>query len=120
MKNFSKKFISIGILLVFSLLGISKLNAQDSKLEIKIETVSVSSHGSDDGKIKVHLTGGNPEFIYRLYDSAPWDGGNEITRSEPTFEIEYTFNNLKPGKYMVCVTDNTQVTKCEYITVKEE
>jgi len=120
MKNFSKKFISIGILLMFSLLGISELNAQDSKLEIKIETVSVSSLGSDDGKIIVNVDGDNPDFIYRLLDNAPWDNGNILESSEPTTDSQYTFNNLKAGKYLVCVTDKNRLTRFEYVTVEEE
>jgi hypothetical protein len=101
-------------------MGINELNAQESKLEIKIETVSVSSHGSDDGKIIVNVDGDNPDFIYRLFDKAPWDGGKELAISVRTYENAFVFENLKDDTYMVCVTDDAKVTKCEYITVKHE
>lgn len=120
MKSFKIIMKSVCIMSVLLLMSAIELSAQDSNLEIKIESAAVSNDGASDGKIIVTATSDKPNFVYRLFDNAPWDNGNVLAISEPTNESKYIFENLKPAKYTVCVTDDAKVTRCEYVTVREE
>ena len=58
---------------------------------------NVSCNGFSDGEITVAITGGNPDYYYRLDGSATW--------SATTFSSPFTISGLSPGSYSVSVKD---------------
>lgn len=94
------------------------LKAQYPKLEVKVLAIAESAVGKSDAQIQLITDGERPPYTYQLFDKAPWEGGKEITRSEKTSDVQYTFKNLTTGNYFVCVTDSEESSDCEIIRIQ--
>lgn len=94
------------------------LKAQYPKLEVKATAIAESEIGKTDAQLILETNGERPPYRYQLFDKAPWDGGKEIARSEKTSEVQFTFKNLAPATYFVCVTDSEENSDCEIIQIK--
>ncbi len=99
-----KKAILTTCILVFTLLAI-KASGQD--LVIQVSSEAVSTAAATDGKIEVTIDSGDPEYVFFLYDNEPWQDANQITKSAPTFDGRYVFEDLPAGRYFAGVIDNS-------------
>ena len=68
--------------------------------------------------ITVTVTQGCPDFTFYLMTNDLLKG-EVLMQSEPTGEKRYTFRQVKPGKYMLKITDSTGVQTGKTIVVKE-
>ena len=62
---------------------------------------------NDDGTINLTITveNGSPEFVFLLYDQAPWNDGQLIESKENVKENTVTFPMLKKMDYYVMIQD---------------
>lgn len=104
--------------IIMIIMASTPIKAQYPKLEVKATAISESQPGKSDAQIQLVTEGERPPYVYQLFDKAPWNGGKELARSEKTSEIQYTFKNLSPGNYFVCVTDSEESSDCEIIQIK--
>ena len=90
-----------------SLLTAIYINVTGQEFSIKVDAQPVSIVEGTDGKIEVIIEQGETEFIYFLYDNEPWQNGNQIEMSNPTFNNKYIFENLPAGRYFAGAIDNS-------------
>jgi hypothetical protein len=113
-----KILIFIQLIIVFLIAG--NINAQNPRLELKYTVVAESSINSGDAEIRLSVDGEQPPFTFQLFDKAPWEGGKEIASTEKTTLNQYSFTNLKNGKYLACVSDSNGNSVCEYVIIEIE
>jgi hypothetical protein len=120
MINKTMKIFNYPALLIsfISLLSLgTNVNAQQSDFSVEVQIDYNTTEGDNNNIVTVTLDASNPEYIYLLYDKLPWEGGTQLQKSEPTYNENYTYANLEPGKYLICVADNDKNTKCKSFTV---
>ncbi len=107
-------------MMLFSIIAIYGLKAQEVKLEIQAVVTPASSPETEDGTILVKVLENDGPYLFRLLDKAPWDGGVVLASMGPINETEFSFSGLKPGNYMVFVTENDQATSFLNVSVSIE
>jgi hypothetical protein len=124
--NHMKKYTSVLrklslIMLVFaSTLFLTNLFGQKSDFKIEILPKNETSTNSKDGELKIIVQGNAQSYSYSLFDKEPWNQGSIIKYTEFIDQTEYTFLNLAPGNYFVCVTDSEDKSVCESINLSED
>lgn len=98
-----KAILTICILIITTLFV--KILGQE--FGINVESSPVSTEEGTDGSIEVIIVQGEPEYIYFLYDSEPWQDGDQIRSSNPTYDNTYIFENLPAGRYFAGAIDNS-------------
>lgn len=117
MKPYTMTLKPLVLMMLFGILTISGLKAQEVKLEIQAIVSPASSPEAEDASILVQVLDKNEPYLFRLLDKAPWEGGVVIATMGPIGETEYRFTGLKAGNYMVFVTDNNQTTSFINVSV---
>jgi hypothetical protein len=106
---------SILLLSLLSLLSVS-LYAQTLQYETEIRYNTDASDITAD--ITVTVTQGSPVYTFYLMTNDLLKG-EVLMQSEPTGDKQYTFRQVKAGKYILKITDGTGVQTGRTIVVKE-
>lgn len=94
-------------------------NITGQEFSIKVNSAAVTLPEGTDGKIEVTIEQGEPEYIYFLYDKEPWQGGNKINESGPTYNNIIVFENLPAGRYFAGAIDNSGKSTFKEVFVEE-
>jgi hypothetical protein len=111
-----KKVILTTCILVFTA---AYFNVIGQDFSIKVNSTAVRLPEGADGKIEVIIEQGEPEYIYFLYDSEPWQGGNKINESDPTYNNMFVFENLPAGRYFAGAIDNSGKSTFKEVFINE-
>ena len=103
------------LLLCFSLLLSVALSAQVLKFETEITYLHEGS--AVTAQVTVTITQGEPDFTFYLMTNDALRG-EVLMQSEPTSNKSYTFKNVKPGRYLLKITDNSDVQTGKTIIIK--
>lgn len=122
-KNKSKSstinYLGVFAICFFTLLTINT-KGQSEIIDLSVMSINTTSPSIDDGKIILSVESSQNEFVFQLFDKAPWNGGYEMQSSGNTPNKEYQFDTLPQGTYFVCVTDDRDNSKCEIVTIETE
>ena len=86
---------------------------------IKVNSTAVTIPDGEDGKIEVVIEQGEPEYIYFLYDSEPWQDGSKIKESDPTHNNMFVFEDLPAGRYFAGAIDNSGKSMFREVIINE-
>lgn len=104
------------MLLCFSLLLSVSLSAQVP--QFKTEITYVHEISGVTANITVTVTKGESEFTFFLMTNDLLKG-EVLMQSEPSGKKSHTFKNVKPGKYMLKITDSSGVQTGKTIIIEE-
>jgi len=105
-----KKFM---IALIFTVIIIpfgNNLMAQDADFDFSVEITRDGGSKDNSASIIISVAGSDSRYIFMIYDKDPLQGGEKIVTESKSNKI-HTINNLKPGKYSVCVKNRNNVTR---------
>lgn len=104
------------MLLCFSLLLSVSLGAQVLQFETEITYIHEGSEVTAD--VTVTVIKGEPDFSFFLMTNDPLKG-EVLMQSEPSGKKSHTFKNVKPGRYLLKITDQTGIQTGKTIIIKE-
>lgn len=104
------------MLLCFSWLLSVSLSAQVLQFETEITYFHVGSEVT--ANITVTIVKGDPDFTFSLMTNDLLNG-EVLMQSEPTSKKSHSFENVKPGRYMLKITDSAGMQTGKTIIIKE-
>jgi hypothetical protein len=104
------------MLLCLSLLLSVSLGAQ--VLQFETEIIYVHEVSGVTADVTVTIIKGDPDFTFYLMTNDVLKG-EVLMQSESSGKKSYTFENVKPGKYMLKITDNSGIQTGKTIIIKE-
>jgi hypothetical protein len=93
------------------------VSAQSDPLEISVEAVDKALAENPEDALVVNIQGTYPAYTIMLFDKEPWKGSIPVETLKECEFTSYTFKNLKPGEYHVCVLDAKENMECEKVNV---
>jgi len=84
------------------------------KLDFTTEVIQISD---DRINIEVTILSGEPEFMYSLWNSEPWENGTEIENSGVVNSSVYTFRNLDRKPYVIVVSDKNGLRRVKQVEI---
>ena len=99
------KKVILTICILFITANFAKVLGQE--FSINVDSSPVSIEEGTDGAVEITIIQGEPEYKYFLYDSEPWQDGNKIRSSNPTYDNTHIFENLPAGRYFAGAIDNS-------------
>jgi hypothetical protein len=103
-------------LLCLSFLLSASLYSQVLQYETEIKYIHGQSGITAD--ITITVTNGKPDFTFILMTNDLMKG-EVLMQSEPTKKNSYTFKDVKPGKYLLKITDQTGIQTGKTIIIKD-
>lgn len=104
------------VLLCFSLLLSVSLSAQ--VLQFETEITYIHEESGVTAEVTVTVIKGESEFTFYLMTNDLLKG-EVLMQSEPSGKKSHTFKNVKPGRYLLKITDSTGAQTGKTIIIKE-
>lgn len=108
-----KVFLALLVFFISNTLAFS----QEEVFEFEVTVENANSPALNDGAINIKCISFSSSYTYFLYDTEPIGNAQVLKQSDKISDNEYSFSDLKPGVYFVCVYDHDNNSSCNKVEI---